>query len=102
MMIYRGAELDRWEAKHGGPFEEPTATARALDTRTAARDALYRVELSTASNDISQAVRTAFNIAKSIKDSETIAEAKRRRNEVERKLEEVTHLARQALGVWDV
>lgn len=101
-MIYRGAELDRWEAKHGGTYELQPTNARVYETRTAARDALYRVELSTTSNQISQAVRAAFEAAKSIKDVETASEVKTRRNEVEEKLARVMILARQVLGVRDI
>lgn len=101
-MIYRGAELDRWEARHGGPYELQATTGRVFETRTAARDALYRVELSTASNSISQAVRDAFEIAKSIKDTDDEAEMKTRRNQVEEELARVIVLARQALGVREL
>lgn len=100
-MIYRGAELDRWEARHGGKYDLQTTSARVFETRTAARDALYHVELSTTSDQISQAVRTAFEVAKSIKDIKTAPEVKIRRDEVEEELAKVIVLSRQALGVPD-
>jgi hypothetical protein len=75
-MIYRGAELDRWEAKRGGTYELQPANARVYETRTAARNALYRVELSTTSDQVSQAVRAAFEAAKSIKNADSASEVK--------------------------
>jgi hypothetical protein len=50
-----------------GIYEMQPANARVHDTRTAARDALYRAELPTASDQISHAVRVAFEAAESIK-----------------------------------
>ena len=102
IMIYRGAELDRWDAKHDQSPELQAANTRAYETRTAARDALYRVELSTASTQISEAVRAAFEVAKSIKEVKTSSDVKARRNKVEEELARVVILARQALGVRDL
>jgi len=101
-MIYRGAELDLWEARHGGPGDIPAVRARAYETRTAARDGLYRVELSIASPSISEAVRAAFKVAMSIKDAQTNADLQMRRGQTEVELGQVVLLAREALGVGDV
>jgi hypothetical protein len=102
IMIYRGAELDRWEANHGAPYDPKTVSARVYETRTAARDALYHVELSTRHKEISQAAQKAFDVAKSIKDAETPAKARSRRKKVEEELAEVIVVARDALGVRDI
>jgi hypothetical protein len=72
------------------------------ETRTEARNALYQVELSTASTVINQTVHEIFRLAKSIKDSETPREESIRRNEVEERLDEVIRLTREELGVQDI
>jgi hypothetical protein len=102
IMIYRGAELDHWEANHGGTYELQPTKARMLETRTTARDAQYRVELSTRSDAIGKAARAAFVVAKSIKDAETEAEVRIQRKRVEKKLSAVIALARQAIDVRDL
>jgi hypothetical protein len=103
IMIYRGAELDRWEANHGGPYDLNATSARVYETRTAARDALYRVELSTLHKEICQGAQKAFAVAKSIKDAETLSEAKSRTKKVEeQELAALIAVARDALGVRDI
>jgi hypothetical protein len=101
-MIYRGAESDRWyvvHQAHAAAQNEEAADARVRETRTSARNALYRIELATGSPTIHRAVREAFTATKSIKDAGDAAEASRRRDEVEAKLDDVTRLARLELGV---
>ena len=102
IMIYRGAEVDRWKANHGGPYDPETVSARVYETRTVARDALYRVELSTRHKEISHAAQKTFDVAKSIKEADTQAEAMSRRKKVEEELAEVRVAAREALGVRDI
>lgn len=104
-MVYRGAEHDRWYIIHvhgAGAAEEEAADIRARETRTSARNALYRVELSTGSPAIHQAVRDAFTAAKSIKDAQDAKEVNALRDEVEAKLDAVTRLTRLELGVENV
>ena len=102
MMIYRGAELDRWEAKHGGPYELKAATDQVYKSRTIARDALYRVELSTRNEEIRQMVQGVFEIAKSIKEADSEEDASKQRNQVEMELAKVIVIARDVLGVRDL
>lgn len=91
---YRGAEMDRWHALHGGFRDEASAAADVYRTRTAVWDAFYGLELSTDNPDLSQQARRAIDRAASIRKPDSQAEMDRRADQVRADLAEMITTAR--------
>jgi hypothetical protein len=99
IMIYRGAELDRMDARLAANGNLQELTDRVYTTRTTARNALYGVELSTTSRPVKQAVNRIFNLTKSIKDSSSKSELQGRRDKIEEEIGDLIERAMSILGV---
>jgi hypothetical protein len=95
----RGAELDRADARRGGGQDLPALTAHAYRTRTAARNALYRLELSVTSTRISLEARRAFDLAKSVKDATTKEQTQERRDGTDTAITNLVQIAREIMKI---
>jgi hypothetical protein len=99
--VYRSAELNRWDARAARTPDTETAaeTSRVYATRTAAMEALYRLELSTADSAIWSAARVALAAAKDVREARNPEELRVRREASDRAIGELIRLARGAVGV---
>jgi hypothetical protein len=96
--VYRTAEMDRWHAKHGGFRDEKSAAADVYSARTAARNALRLLELSTDNEDLCERARRAYDRAESVKSPDSQEEMDRRADQVDDDVAEMITIARLELS----
>jgi len=96
--IYRTAEMDRWHARHGGFRDEKSAAADVYSARTAARNALHVLELSTDNQDLCQLAQRAYDRAESVRSPDSQAEMDQLADQVDDDLAEMMKIARLELS----